>query len=114
MASPIFFETIPVFGCAMYASSAAFGVLRSKTTVDSSGALMVLTSVKNERATAAVFESMIRSKVYFTSALVSGSPLWNFTPFRILTVTCLPSDETVGMDSARSGCTPRFSSSRMR
>src|SRR5438876_535967 len=74
-ASPIFFETIPVLGWAMYAISAAFGFFRSNTTVESSGAVIVLTSVKNDLATAAVLGSMIRSKVYFTSALVSGSPL---------------------------------------
>ena len=83
-------------------------------TVAGSGAVIVSTSAKNERATAAVFVSMIRSKVYFTSALVNGSPLWNFAPVRSFTVTVLPSADVVGTDSARSGCTPRFSSSRMR
>jgi len=112
-ASPSFFETMPVFGCAMYARRAAFGFFKLKTTVVASGAVIVSTSAKNDRATAAVFGSMIRSNVYFTSALVSGSPLWNFTPERILAVTVLPSDDVV-TDSARSVCTPRFSSSRIR
>ena len=103
MASPIFFETMPVFGWAMYAMSAAFGFFRLKMTVVGSGAVIVSTSEKNERATAAVFVSMMRSNVYFTSALVSGSPLWNFTPERIFTVTVLPSADVVGTDSARSG-----------
>src|SRR5207247_10369067 len=98
----------------MYAISAAFGFFRSNTTVESSGAVIVLTSVKNDLATAAVLGSMIRSKVYFTSALVSGSPLWNFTPLRSLTVTCLPSDDADGVDSGRSGCAPRFSARRVK
>ena len=83
--------------------SAAFGFFRLKMTVAGSGAVIVSTSLKNERATADVFGSMIRSKVYFTSALVSGSPFWNFTPERIFTVTVLPSADVVGRDSARSG-----------
>ena len=98
----------------MYAMSAAFGVFMLNTTVVASGALIVSTSPKNDRATAAFLGSMIRSKVYFTSALVSASPLWNLTPLRILTVTVFPSDEVVGIDSARSGWTARFSSRRMR
>src|SRR5438132_11957038 len=102
-ASPIFVETMPVFGWAMYAMIAAFGFFRLNTTVVGSGAVIVSTSVKNDRATAAVFASRIRSNVYFTSALVSGSPLWNFTPVRSFTVTILPSDDVVGTDSARSG-----------
>src|SRR6266850_7981898 len=103
LASPIFFETMPVFGWAMYAIIAAFGFLRLKITVVGSGAVMVSTSAKNDRATGAVFVSMIRSNVYFTSALVSASPLWNFTPERSFTVTVLPSADVVGTDSARSG-----------
>ena len=98
----------------MYAMSAAFGVFRLNTTVVASDAVIVSTSPKNDRATAAFAGRMIRSKVYFTSALVSGSPLWNLTPERILTVTVFPSDEVVGIDSASSGCTARFSSRRIR
>src|ERR1700687_59092 len=93
LASPIFFETMPVFGWAVYAMSAAFGVFRLKMTVVGSGALMVSTSPKNDRATAAFAGVMMRSKVYLTSWLVSGSPWWDLTPLRILTVTVFPSDE---------------------
>src|SRR5438309_11752365 len=75
LASPIFLETMPVLGWAIYAMSAAFGFFRLKMTVAGSGAVIVSTSAKNDRATAAVFVSMIRSNVYFTSALVGGSPL---------------------------------------
>ena len=64
---------------------------------DASGAVIVSTSPKNDRATAAFAGVMMRSKVYLTSALVSASPLWNFTPLRILTVTVFPSDEMVGI-----------------
>src|SRR2546423_15286040 len=84
-ASPIFFETMPVLGCAIYAMSAAFGFFKLKTTVVASGAVIVSTSEKKERATAAVFASMMRSNVYFTSALVSGSLLGNFPPERVFT-----------------------------
>ena len=94
--------------------SAALGFLRLKTTVASSGAVIVSTSLKNERATAAFLGSRIRSKVYLTSALVNGSPLWNFTPVRSSTVTLFPSGDVLGMEAARSGCTPRFSSRRIR
>src|SRR5438094_6048878 len=95
-ASPIFFDTMPVFGCAMYAMRAALGFFRLNTTVVSSGAAIVSTSVKKERATAAVFVSRMRSKAYFTSALVSGSSLWNFTRERILTLTVLQSADVGG------------------
>src|SRR5438034_161969 len=37
-ASPIFFDTMPVFGCAMYAMRAALGFFRLNTTVVSSRA----------------------------------------------------------------------------
>src|SRR5207244_11272591 len=74
-ASPIFFETMPVFGWAMYAMSAAFGFFRLNTTVVGSGAVIVSTSVKNDRDPAAVFASRIRSTVDFQYALVRGSRL---------------------------------------
>ena len=61
---------------------------------------------KKERETAAVSGFRIRSKVNFTSALVTGSPLWNFALGRSLKDSVLPSPDTV-QDSARSGTTPR-------
>src|SRR5438552_435752 len=94
-ASPIFLLTMPVFGWAMYASSAAFGFFRLNTTVVASGAVMLSTSVKNDRATAAVFASRIRSQA--TPVGRSYAP-----PVRVGDVWLFPGQgsQSVGMGKA--------------
>ena len=77
-----------------------------------SGASIRSMSPKNARATAFVSGLTIRSSVNFTSALVTGSPLWNFAA-RSRNEICLPSGEIVQL-SARSGWTRRSGPSRVR
>ena len=77
-----------------------------------SGASTRSMSPNQARATAFVSGLTIRSSVNFTSALVTGSPLWNFAG-RSRNEICLPSGEMVQL-SARSGWTRTSGPSRVR
>ncbi len=69
-------------------------------------------SPNHARATAFVSAFTMRSSVNFTSALVTGSPLWNLAG-RSRNEICFPSGEIVQL-SARSGWTRRSGPSRVR
>src|ERR687885_2160142 len=104
LACATFCETIEALALAMYGKMVTFGCLSTNTTVRSSGVSTWSISVNRLLATDPS-TLRIRSKVNFTSAEVSGSPLWNLA-WRSLKLYVLPSCEIVH-DSARSGCTLR-------
>ncbi len=76
-------------------------VARSTTSIDS---MEASSGLRNEP-----FMLRWRSRLYFAAAASNGSPSWNFTPDRSLSVTVFPSAE-VSCAVASCGTTLSFSS----
>ena len=94
-------STIAPYGWARYARSGANGSLSTILTVMGSITSTRWTPFRFPRSDAPVFGSRMRSSENLTSAAVSGSPLWNFTPDRRWNTICVC--PTIPHRSARAG-----------
>ena len=81
--------------------NAGYGCLKLKTTVLSSGVVILSIGPTSETtAPAFVFGSRIRSKDPFTAAAVRVLPSWNFTPSRSVKVKVFEESVMVHLEAS--------------